>query len=181
MRKKLTKKELQKHLHDKTKEQLIEEIWALTRKYDFVKHHYEEEINYSEITKLLNKYKKTITDLFNSTGANNIPKIKEIFLVIDEYKQLVGQHESITDLFLHTLNQSVNYAKNIGEINDIVKDNLENVLVDTLTTMVKEQTYGKYKKEILDIVEDLSNYKTELSTMLSNIISSNKPVTKKRK
>lgn len=168
--KKLTKKELKKLLNNKTKEELVEEIWLLTKKYDFVKEHYEEQINYSEINKLLDKYKKMITDLFNSATKDNIPKIKDIFAVIDDYKQVVGTHESITDLFLHTLNQQVSYAKTLDKINETASQHLEKILTDTLTSMVKEQTYGKYKKEVLNIIEDLSNYKIGLSSIIKNIL-----------
>lgn len=174
--KKLTKKELKKLLNDKTKEDLVEEIWLLTKKYDFVKQHYEEQINYSEITKLLNKYKKMINELFSDTTLDNVSKIKNIFSLIDDYKKLVGQHESLTDLFLHTLNQQVNYTKKLDQISETAIKSLEKTLTDTVTTMVKEQTYGKYKKEMLNIVEDLSNY-----TSINSIISSILPLTKNQK
>lgn len=171
--KKLTKKELKTLLKDKTKEELMEEIWLLAKKYDFVKHHYEEQINYSEITKLLNKYKKMVTELFSTTSVNDVPKVGDVFSVINDYKKLVGEHESLTDLFLHTLSQQVSYAKTLDRINENASEHLEKLLTDTLTTMVKEQTYGKYKKEISNIIEDLSNYKTKLSSIISNIIPSN--------
>jgi flagellar biosynthesis component FlhA len=176
--KKLTKKELKKLLNDKTKEDLVEEIWLLTKKYDFVKQHYEEQINYSEITKLLNKYKKMITELFSDTTLDNVSKVKNIFSLIDDYKKLVGQHESLTDLFLHTLNQQVSYTKKLDQISETAIKSLEKTLTDTVATMIKEQTYGKYKKEVLDIVEDLSNY-ISINSIISSMIPSAKNQQKK--
>lgn len=141
---------LKKYLHQFTKEQLIEQIIELEKKYKDVKSYYEFSLNpgsglHGE------KVKKAIFKFFNSSRG---PKLREARNEVSGYKKLSPPKESMADVMLYYVECGIKFTHNYGDINQPFYNSVAGMFRDACDFINKNGLKDFYKSRCKKVMDD---------------------------
>jgi len=155
MAKKLTKRQLNKHLEHLDKKALITEIGKLFTKFKEVAQFYQMEYGDAEgRTSVLDKYKKKITNQFHTIGGR--PKDPQSFAlenVLNDFEKVAISQQEIADLTLHRVEEAVSFTLAYGDIDEDFYVSTEGAYADALAIIDKENLKDLFYARVHDVID----------------------------
>ena len=143
---------LKKYLQQFTKEQLIEQIIELQKKYKDVKTYYEFSLNPNTGIQV-EKTKKAIYKYFNSPQGYD-PKLREARKEVNDLKKLSPTEESIADVMLYYVECGVKFTLDFGDINEPFYNSVAGMYYDACEFIAKNGLNKFFKIRCEKIVDD---------------------------
>lgn len=140
MTKKVSVKDLRKHLEAKSDKALREEIIMLYKRFSMVKDYYTSSINPADSFEVLSTYKEKITKEFFPKRGYGTPKLSAIRKVINDYKKVAPTSQHAIDLMLHCVEQGSAFTDEFGDMYESYYESLENTFEAALKLMVAENS-----------------------------------------
>jgi len=146
---------LKKYLQQFTKEQLIEQIMELQKKYKDVKTYYEFSLNPGTGLQA-EKVKKAIHKFFNSPQGYD-PQLREARKELNGFKKLSPPEESLADIMLYYVECGVEFTLNYGDINMPFYNSVAGMFYDACEFINKNRLNDFFKLRCRKIVDDTSD------------------------
>jgi Family of unknown function (DUF6155) len=146
---------LKKYLKQFNKEQLIEQLLELNKKYPEVKTYYEFTLNPLSDDQA-DKVKKKIHKLFNPPFGQD-PRLREARNEIKSFKKLAPPEEKLADIMLHYVECGVEFTNNYGDINEPFYNSIAGVFHDAGEFIEKNGLQNHFKQRCKKIMDDSSN------------------------
>lgn len=143
---------IKKYLKQFSKEQLIEQIIELHKKYKDVKTYYEYTLNPNSNTQT-DKVKKTIHKLFNPSSDQG-PKLREARKEVNEFRKLSPPAENLADIMLHYVECGVQYTNNYGDINESFYTSVASMFYDACEFIKTNGLQEQFKARCRKIMDD---------------------------
>lgn len=145
---------LKKYLQRFSKEQLIEQILELNKKYSEVKTYYEFTLN-PQSNVQADKIKRKIHKLFNPSFGQD-PKLREARSEVNGFKKLSPSVETLVDLMLHYVECGVEFTNNYGDINEPFYNSIAGMFHDAGAFIEKGGLQNQFKQRCKKIMDDTS-------------------------
>jgi len=146
---------LKKYLQQFTKEQLIEQIIELEKKYKDVKTYYEFSLNPGSGLQA-EKVKKAIHKLFNSPQGYD-PKLREARKEVTGFKKLSPPEESLADIMLYYVECGVEFTLNYGDINEPFYNSVAGMFRDACEFISKNGLKAQFKSRCQKVMDNTSD------------------------
>lgn len=143
---------LKKYLKQFSKDQLIQQILELNKKYSDVKTYYEFTLNPRSNVQA-DKVKKKIYKLFNQSFGED-PRLREARSEVNGFKKLSPPEESLADVMLHYVECGVEFTNNYGDINEPFYDSVAGMFYDACAFIKKSGLRNKFKQRCKKIMDD---------------------------
>lgn len=160
-------KELKIELNAMDKNNLIELVADMYKKYKPVKEHLDFLVSPNE-TELFDKYHQTIYEAFYPKRGDKLV-LKKGKDAISEFKKKSSNKELLADLILFYAETGVAYTKDFGDINDAFYSSIIRAYEDALSLMTKEDILEKFRTRALKVVNDSNNVGWNFQDSLSEI------------
>lgn len=146
---------LKKHLQQFTKEQLIEQINELHKKYKEVKDYYSFCLNPDE-KKTLGKYKAIIYESFYPKRGFKL-NLSQARKAISDFKKLSPSPEHIADAMVYFVECGVLFTNDFGDIDESFYNSMKGMFEDACFFIRKNNFENLFKKRCEKLMEDSSN------------------------
>jgi Family of unknown function (DUF6155) len=124
---------LKKHLQNLRKEDLVEEILKLAKKFKEVKNHYEMDLGGQEKqAEIVAEFKQKIKKQYFPTRGYGDPKASEVRKILSDFKKISIFPYDIVDLTLYRVEMAVNFTNAYGDIDEQFYNSTENNYEDAL-------------------------------------------------
>ena len=143
---------LKKHLTQFNKEQLIEQIQELHKKYKDVKTYYEFTLNPNSNAQA-DKVKKLIHKLFNPPFGQD-PKLRDARKEVTGFKKLSPPEDAIADVMLHYVESGVQFTNNYGDINEPFYNSVAGMFHDACKFIKANGLQEQFKNRCEKIMND---------------------------
>lgn len=146
---------LKKYLKQFSKEQLMEQIMELHKKYKEVKTYYEYTLNPNGDIQT-DKVKKTIYKFFNPPFGQD-PKLREARKEVSGFKKLSPPDEALADVMLYYVECGVEFTNNYGDINEPFYNSVAGMFRDVCKHIKTNQMQAQFKQRCKKIMDDTEN------------------------
>jgi hypothetical protein len=146
---------LKKYLQQFTKEQLMEQIIELEKKYKDVKTYYDFSLNPNS-TLHAEKVKKAIYKFFNSPQGYD-PKLREARNEVNGFKKLSPPEESLADIMLYYVECGVKFTLEFGDINEPFYNSVAGMFRDTCEFINKNGIKDVFRSRCRKVVDDTND------------------------
>lgn len=146
---------LKKYLQQFTKEQLIEQIIDLEKKYKDIKSYYLFSLNPGSALHA-EKAKKAIHKFFNSPQGYD-PKLREARSEVNGFKKLAPPAESLADIMLYYVECGVKFTLDYGDISGPFYNSVEGMFRDACDVINRNGLKGLYQSRCRKIVDDTAD------------------------
>ena len=143
---------LKKYLNQFSKEQIIEQIVELHKKYKDVRAYYEFTLN-PDSNAQADKVKKIIQKLFNPPFGQD-PKLREARKEVNGFKKLSPPPESLADVMLHYVECGVQFTNNYGDINEPFYNSVAGMFHDAGEFIKTNRIQELFKERCKKIMND---------------------------
>lgn len=143
---------LKKYLKTLTKEELINHIIELDKKFIPVQEYYQLYLN-NAVEAVLNKCKKQIADEFYPARGEPKMRLSVARKAVNEAKKLGVPAESLADLMLFYVETGVEFTNDYGDINEPFYISMESMYLKALELMEKEGLLKQFENRALHIVD----------------------------
>jgi hypothetical protein len=143
---------LKKYLQQFNKEQLIEQIGELHKKYKEVKDYYAFCLNPDE-GKTLNKYKAIIFESFYPKRGFKL-SLSQARKAISDFKKLSPSPEHIADAMIYFVECGVLFTNDFGDIDEPFYNSMEGMFEDACVFIQKNSLEKNFKERCKKIMDD---------------------------
>jgi len=143
---------IKNHLQQFTKEQLIEQINELHKKYKDVKDYYAFCMDPDE-EKTLKKYKTIIYESFYPKRGFKL-SLSQARKAISDFKKLCHSPKYIADAMLYYVECGVLFTNDFGDINEPFYNSMEGMFKDVCVLIQKNNLEKLFKERCKKIMED---------------------------
>ncbi|MFS4417886.1 DUF6155 family protein [Maribacter sp. 2307ULW6-5] len=145
-------REVKSELNKLDKEGLIKHISELYKKYKPVKEYFDYCTNPDE-DKLLQQYKEKVTEGFFPKRGHQL-KLSIARKAINDFKKLGTSPKNLADMLFHFVENSVQFTKEYGDVNESFYTRAENTYANALKLIDKNGLLDKFEKRAHGIVND---------------------------
>jgi hypothetical protein len=142
---------LKKYLKSFTKEELINHIVELDKKFKPVQEYYQLCIN-KDVEEVLNKYRKQIENEFYPARGEPKMRLAAARKAVNEAQKLGIPAESMADLMLFYVETGVEFTNDYGDINEAFYNSMESMYLKALKFMGKKGLLKQFENRSLQIV-----------------------------
>lgn len=140
------------YLKQFSKEELIEQIIELHKKFKDVKTYYEFTLN-PDGNAQAEKVKKVIYKLFNPPLGQD-PRLREARKEVNGFKKLSPPEEAIADVMLHYVECGVQFTNNYGDINEPFYNSIAGMFHDAGRFIKENGMQDRFKQRCKKIMND---------------------------
>jgi len=144
--------DIKKDLKKLDKDELIGFIADLNKKNKSVKEYFDFYINPDE-EKIFEKYREKVFEAFYPKRGFGF-KLKDGRKAISDFKKLGVSLENLADLMLFYVETGVKFTNDFGDIDENFYSSLENMYVQALTLMKKEDFLDKFNDRAQQVATD---------------------------
>ncbi|HLG33284.1 MAG TPA: DUF6155 family protein [Bacteroidia bacterium] len=145
---------IKKYLQSLSREELVEQVMELHKKYDDVKTYYKYMINPADKT-VAEKYKRVIrNEFFPSRGGYGDPKLRVARKAVNDFKKLSPLSESLVDVMLHYVESGVEFTNAYGDINEPFYNSVASMFYDVCKHIRENNLTPVFEKRCWKIVAD---------------------------
>ncbi|MEM9542952.1 MAG: DUF6155 family protein [Cyanobacteria bacterium P01_E01_bin.42] len=167
--KNLTLTTLKKHLKSASKEELIDDISELFKRFSAVKDFYTVKLSPQGDKEVIDKYKKTIEDEFFPKRGFGKARLSVAKKAISDYQKISASPAMLIDIMLFYVEQGVRYTNAYGDINEPFYDSMENMYEKAVKKIGSEGLHGVFHKRCQKIVDETSDIGWGFHDMLAQI------------
>jgi len=153
MAKKIGVTDLKKHLKDKTKKELVDEITGLYKRFATVKDYYASSLSPTDSMEVLASYKEKISKEFFPKRGYGTPKMSVTRKIVNEYKKVAPSPQHVIDLLLHLVEEGSAFTSEFGDMTEPFYESLENSFEAALKLMVVENSVEHFDDRCRDIAK----------------------------
>jgi hypothetical protein len=146
---------LKKYLQQFTKEQLIEQINELHKKYKEVKDYYSFCMNPDE-KKTVEKYKAIIYESFYPKRGFKL-SLSQARKAISDFKKLSPSPAHVADLMVYFVECGVLFTNDFGDIDESFYNSMEGMFEDASVFIRKNNLENLFKERCKKLMEDSSD------------------------
>lgn len=145
---------LKKYFSDKTKDQLIDELQFLIKRFPQVKEYYHFQLSPEKQVKIIDEYKKRIKrEFFPERGfGGGRPSVGKAPIL--QFLKISSNPEHLIDLMLYYVEQGVQYTIAYGDIDESFYESMESVFEDALDLIKENDLYDHFHSRCKKIMTD---------------------------
>ncbi len=147
-------KALKHYLHQKPKEELIDEIADLFYKFKIVRDFYHGKSGTNENGKMLEKYKFLITNEFFPARGHGKANLSIAKKAVSDFRKISPSKTAWIDLMLHYVEIGVRFTKEYGDMDAPFYDSMEGMYDKVLKLLLQEGAQQEFKQRCRRIVAD---------------------------
>ena len=147
-------KTLRQYLHQKTKEELIDEIIHLSSRFKMVKDYYQARAGADEREKILEKYKSLVTHEFFPLRGHGNARLSVARKAVTDFKKMSPSTMELIDLILHYVEMGVRFTNEYGDIDEPFYNSMEGMYDKVLKLVVNEEMKQVFQQRCHKIVTD---------------------------
>lgn len=150
----MQKVSLKKYFSEKTKEQLIEELQFLIKRFPQVREYYHFQLSPEKQEKILDEYKKRIKrEFFPEKGfGGGRPSAGKAPIL--QFLKISTSPDKLVDLMLYYVEQGVKYTLAYGDIDEPFYESIESVYEDSLDLIKENNLYKQFRTRCKKIMTD---------------------------
>ena len=153
---KLTQKALKTYLNRLTKEELIQNIAELFKRFPAVKDYYQLKFHPEDQAQVASKYKDVIENEFFPSRGFGKARLSVAKKAISDYRKVCTSPADLVDMMLFYVEQGVKFTNAYGDIDEPFYNSMESVYADAVGHIFKHQIFGLFEKRCRKIVTDTS-------------------------
>lgn len=155
MAKKLTKKQLETHLKQMKKDELIREISQLYTKFKAVKDYCQLEFGGEEEREaILKKYKKKVKDQFYTRSESpRYPSAATLRKLITEFKKVSPVPYDTAELMFHRMELAVDLTASFGDMDEPFYNSTETAWRELLALIEKEKLHQYFQNRCRELID----------------------------
>jgi len=143
---------LKKYLKTLTKEELINHIIELDKKYKPVQEYYQLYLN-NDVEAVLNKYKKQIEYEFYPARGEPKMRLSVARKAVTDAQKLGFPPEAMADLMLFYVETGVEFTNDYGDIDEPFYNSMENMYLKALKFLDSEGLLSEFENRARNIVD----------------------------
>jgi len=152
--KKLTARDLRKHLNNKSHDELVDDIVALFTRFDSVKDYYSLHVIGAHSDELLKRHKAVIKDEFLPSRGYGEARLSVARKAVMDYKKASVSPAGLADLMLFYVEMGVQYTLKYGDIDEPFYNSMESMYENALKQMKKYQIQEQFESRCRKVVQD---------------------------
>jgi hypothetical protein len=149
-------RDLKRYLNNSSKEQLVNDISELFKRFNSVKDYYQIQLSPQEDTQISAKYKKIIENEFFPARGIGKAKLSVARKAVTEYKKISKTPASVADMMLFYVEQGVKFTNSYGDIDEPFYNSMESMYENAMECIAKFELQDVFKARCRKIVEDTS-------------------------
>ncbi len=149
--------ELKQYLKNSSKEELINDISELFKRFDLVKDYYQIKLSPQEEKQVSAKYKKIIENEFFPTRGFGKAKLSVAKKAVTEYKKIAKTPVGVADIMLFYVEQGVKFTNAYGDIDEPFYNSMESMYETAVKWIVKYKIQDVFSLRCARIVEDTAD------------------------
>ncbi len=136
---------LKKYFSDKTKDQLLDELQFLIKRFPQVKEYYHFQLSPEKQEKIFYEYKRRIKrEFFPERGfGGGRPSVGKAPIL--QFIKISSSPDKLIDLMLYYVEQGVKYTLVYGDINEPFYESIESVYKDSLDLIKENNLYEQFR------------------------------------
>src|SRR5438477_5289117 len=145
---------LKTYFSKKTKEQLIEELQFLAKRFSQVKEYYHFQLSPEKQEKILDEYKRRIKrEFFPERGfGGGRPSVGKAPIL--QFLKISTFPDKLVDLMLYYVEQGVKYTLAYGDIDEPFYESIESVYEDSLDLIKENNLYEQFRTRCKKVKTD---------------------------
>lgn len=153
----MQKLSLKTYFSKKTKEQLIEELQFLVKRFSQVKEYYHFQLSPKKQEKILDEYKRRIKrEFFPERGfGGGRPSVGKAPIL--QFLKISSAPDRLIDLMLYYVEQGVQYTLAYGDIDEPFYESVESVYENALDLIKENNLYNQFQARCKKIMTDTRN------------------------
>ena len=163
---------LKQHLKNCSKEELINDISELFKKFDLVKDYYQAKLSPQEEIQIAAKYKKIIENEFFPARGLGRARLLVAKKAISEYRKISKNPVSAADIMFFYVEQGVRFTNEYGDIDESFYNSMESMYEKAVEWTIKYKIKNLFQERCKRIVQDTSDIGWGFYDALSDIYSS---------
>lgn len=150
----MQKVSLKKYFLEKTKEQLVEELQFLVKRFPQVKEYYHYQLSPEKQDRILDEYKRRIKrEFFPERGfGGGRPSVGKAPIL--QLIKISSSPERLIDLMLYYVEQGVKYTLAYGDIDEPFYESVESVYEDSLDLIKENNLYDQFRARCKKVMTD---------------------------
>jgi hypothetical protein len=138
-------KTLKQYLHQREKEELIDEIVHLSSKFKIVKDYYQEKTGADGNGKILEKYKSLVTHEFFPTRGHGKARLSIAKKAVADFKKISHSKTELINLMLHYVDMGVRFTNEYGDIDEGFYNSMEGMYDKALKLIIEEKMEQEFQ------------------------------------
>lgn len=162
---------LKQYLKNSSKEELINDISELFKRFSSVKDFYQVKLSPQENSQVSAKYKKIIEDEFFPARGIGRAKISSAKKAVTEYKKVSDNPVNIADIMLFYVEQGVKFTNTYGDIDEPFYNSMESMYEKVIEWVIKFKVQDLFIERCRKILVDTRGIGWGFHDTLSDIYS----------
>lgn len=150
----MQKLSLKTYFSKKTKEQLIEELQFLVKRFSQVKEYYHFQLSPEKQEKILDEYKRRIKrEFFPERGfGGGRPSVGKAPIL--QFLKISSAPDRLIDLMLYYVEQGIQYTLAYGDIDEPFYESVESVYEDALDLIKENSLHDQFRARCKKVMTD---------------------------
>jgi hypothetical protein len=153
---KLSVRDLQVYLKQRTHEELASDIITLFKRFDAVKDYYQLQRDETSVKAITDRYKAVIRQEFFPEHGFGKARLSVARKAITDCMKLVTSHQEMADLMLYYVEMGVEFTRTYGDIDEPFYNSMENMYGRAAKFISQHNLRDQFEARCQKIVRDTS-------------------------